>query len=66
MPLSAIFSASGLGATSKAVARSINSVLDQVLQAHGEVLHPLFLADADGVGQLLVLLFEDQLADRRR
>src|SRR5512135_598217 len=37
---------------------------DQLPEALGEVLHPLFLADADRVAQLRVLLVEDQPADR--
>ena len=41
MPLSAIFKASTLGATSKATARSIRSRLTRSLKAHGEILHAL-------------------------
>ena len=49
MPLSTIRSNSGLGATSKAVGPLDLLGDDELPQALGEVDHPLFLADPDGL-----------------
>ena len=46
--------------------RSIDqSIVDQLLETHGEVLHPFGRTDSDGVGKLLIFLFEEKFADHR-
>ena len=65
IPLSAIFKDSTLGRDLEGGRPLDLLFLDELLEALGEVLHPLFLADPDGVGELDVAFGPDQLADGR-
>ncbi len=60
MPLRAILSASLLGATAKAVGTIDQFFVDQILEAHREVLHTFGSTDSNRIGQLGVFAFEDQ------
>ena len=65
MPLRAILSCSGLGANFEGRRLVDVAALDELPQVLGEVDHAFLIADADGVGELVVLAFGDQLADDR-
>ena len=43
---------------------SINqTVVDELLETHGEVLHTFGCTDTDGIGKLLVFFFQEQFSD---